>query len=298
MDEILIPLGVVASALNLDAGELSKLAKTGAADAENHAAIAEGLKAAYTSTLERTKTGAFDEGHGKATRESLSAKEREIRNKFPTVQGKTLDEMFENATKIGGSTDWTKDPNVARELSDREAKIQAKDQELKETQAKYARELATFKMRTMVPNILSEAGYQLPTDPKKQEKLLGLLYNEMTANGVDIRENGTDLLPWDTAKDSQVKTSDYKAVTLKDWTIQHADSIFDKGKPTPHRAPGNREPEVPKGGDGKYDFAGVNDWATVYAEGNKIHPNDPDARERRTALDAHVRKLQEAGTLK
>lgn len=299
MDEILIPLGVVASALNLDAGELAKLATNGVTDAEKQTAVAEGLKAAYQSTLDRTKSGAFDEGHGKATREVLSAKEREFRTKYPSVQGKTLDEMFDNATKLSGTTDWTKDPNVTKELSEREQKIQAKDQELKETQAKYARELATFKMKSTVPGILAEAGFQLPSDPKKQAKLLGLLYTEMTANGVDIRENEADLIPWDTTKDSQLKTStDYKPLTLKDWTLQHADSIFEKGKPTPHKAPGNKDSEPPAGGGGKFDFSDVNDWAGVYKEGNKIHPNDPDARERREALDSHVRKLQEAGTLK
>lgn len=298
MDEILIPVGVVASSLGIDAGEFAKLVKTGAPDADNQKAIADFIANHWTTTLARTKEGAFDEGHGKATREVLTAKERDIKNRYPALTGKNIDELFDNATKMTGATDWTKDPTVAKELKDREDKIVAKDQELAAANQKFARELATFKMKSVVPGILTEAGYTIPTDPKKQATLMGLLFTNMTANGVDIREQESDLLPWDTTKDSQLKTSDYKPVTLKDWTLQHADSIFDKGTPPKHKAPNNVDTNPPGGGgDSKWDFSDLSTWDKIYAYKAKIHPNDKDANEHLTALDAHVRKLQEAKTL-
>ncbi len=300
-----ISLEAVAKALNLDASELEKLTKNGDAELpkpELEAAVTAKLKTHLTDTLATVKTGAFDEGHGKATREVLSAKERALRSKYPNIEGKDLDEIFENAVKGTGSTDWTKNPQAAAALQEREAKIAEKDAEIQKLQSQYKKELTTVKLSNKLPAMLDELGFQVPTDAKRQKKLMGVFLDALMPANVEIREadGDDDFIPWDIEKNTQVKTSDYKPVGFKDWVKGAAEEIFDPKTPGAHRSPGNKEGESKPGGTdaGGVELTNLTTWPAIYEYKKGIRATDKDAPEKFKALDAHIAALKKAGTLK
>lgn len=298
-----ISLEALASALNIDASELNKLAKTGDVEtpkSELEAAVAAKIKGHLQETLTTVKTGAFDEGHGKATREVLTAKERAIKAKYPDLQGNTLDEIFENAVKGNGSTDWTKNPQAAAALQERENKITEKEAEIQKLQKEHKKELTTVKLENKLPALLDELGFQVPTDPKRQKKLMGVFMDALMPANVEIREEANDFVPWDVEKNTQVKTADYKPVTLKDWVKGAAEEVFDPKAPAPpHRGPGNKDQgDPPKPEGSSFDFANLTTWKAIYDYKKTIRPTDKDAQAKFTALDNHINALKTAGKLK
>ncbi len=301
MDGKTISLAAVASALNIDAGELNKFAKEGEVDVAQDVfeqKVADHLKTTFTGTIDRTKTGSWDDGFKAAQRKTLTEKERDLKTKYPGLEGTNLDELFDSAYKHGGNTDWRKDPAVQGELQKLGGQIQTLTQDLEKERQTSSQKVSLMKLEGMIPTILKDK-FTIPTEAKTATKRQTLLMAEVLQGGkVEIRDVDGVLVPWNVETNKQVQNGVYQNISLDELVLAAAADLYDPFKGSGHSGPGNHE-EAPKGGGGvSGDLGTILTWDDVYKYKNQISVTDKDGKTKLAALAVHVEKLKASGKLK
>lgn len=293
-----LPLAAIAEAINIPAGELDKFRKEGDVDVTPEVfqkKVTDYIKTHVTGSVERTKTGSWQEGFDAAKRKTLTDKEREIQSKYPGLEGKTLDELIESAYKHGGNTDFTKDPAVQGEFSKREARIKALELELAAEKQERVKTISTMKLESTIPTILKDK-FTIPGEAKTAQKRMNILMGEILQGGkVEIKEVNGVLVPWNTESNKQVQNGQYIDLSLDEYVLGLAADIYEPFTGSQHKAPGNNEDQT-KGGpkDVPTELAAINTFDQVYAYRNSINPNDKGAKDKLKALNDYVEKRQKS----
>lgn len=295
-----LSVAAVAEALQIPAGELDKFRKEGEVDVAPEVfqkKVLDHLKSHFTGTVDRTKTGSWDDGFKAAQRKTLTELERDLKSLYPGLEGKDVKELFDSAYKHGGNTDWTKDPKVQGELTNREARIKALEKELADAQTDKVRTVTTLKLESRIPDMLKDK-FTIPTEAKAAQKRMKLLMDDVLQGGkIEVREVDGEMIPWNTETNKRLQNSSYQDMTLEDVILAAAADLYEPFTGSGHKAPGNGE-DPPKGPAGSGDLASIQTWDQVYEYKNKISANDKDGPTKLKALADHVNKLKASGKLK
>lgn len=297
-----LTVAAVAAALNIDASEFEKIAKDGDKPVdpkvfeERASAL---IKDQVTREFTTKKDAVWDEGFQAANRKILSTKEKALREKYPGLEGKDIDEMFDNAYKHGGATDWSKDPKVQGELTQREQRIAQLQKDLDNEKATSSKKLTMMKLERIVPDVLKDK-FTIPTNEQAASKRLSLLMSDLLQEGkVEPREVDGKWVPWNIEANKQLHDPvTYKPLTFEDWILGGAALIYDTKDGSGHQAPGNKD-EIPKGpsGTGYPEIQALTTWDQIYEYKGKINLADKGAQDKLTALKAHVDALRKSGKL-
>ncbi len=296
-----ISVAALAEALEIPAGELDKFRKEGDVDVAPEVfakKVLDHLKTTVKGTVERTKTGSWDDGFKAAERKIKTELERDLKSQYPGLEGKDVKELFDSAYKHGGNTDWMKDPKVTGELTARESKIQALQAELAEAKKDKDRTVTVMRLERVIPDMLKDK-FTIPAETKVAEKRMKLLMADIFQDGkVEVREVNGEFVPWNTTTDKRLQNSSYQDLTLEDLVTAAAGDLYEPFKGSGHQAPGNTEdPKGPAGGAAG-ELAAIQTWEDVYKYKNGITATDKGGAEKLKALAEHVNNLKKSGKLK
>lgn len=139
---------------------------------------------------ERTKAGAtgrskgFDEGHGKAKKDTLTAAEKLLRDKHG-VEGDTLEEIVDNialkskeASKL--NPDDVKNSSVYLEMETAfKDRIKKLSEDLDSERTSRERDKVMTSVKSSIETKLTKMGYQLPDDAVKKAKWLKVILDDL-----------------------------------------------------------------------------------------------------------------------
>jgi len=304
MNTIPVSVEVLAGILGKPAGSLSDALK---ADGEWKAQseIDSHVKATFNEKLKSIRKEGHDEGHGRGKRESLSEKEKELREKYG-LKSQTLDELFEEVKAGQGPGSGNLDEesikaspifqDAVKKLQD---KIREKDNEFKTFQETVRSRELHASLKELATKVVTskENKFVLPEDPTIQETQIELYLELLKKRAWKKAEDGT-LVPLSDKGDDQLKDDSFNPISGTEYARQIAQRMFIQAKGEQREAPGvNTKPPAngtgSNGANGQsYNFPAFKTRAEAM---ERIRATKDPAE--LDALQTHINSLKEAGTL-
>lgn len=236
IENLQFSLGSIASLLGIDAGEIVNALKEGE-ELKPQTEIDSWLGEQLTQRMNQARKRGHEDGHGRGKRESLTAKEKEIREKYKLESSGTLDELIEelmtqaskhdaNPADIKKSTVYIED---MQRLKDQIVSLQKKLDEQDETNR---RNLVRLQLDQIVPSILEESKFVLPQDEEIRRNLLSLLYDTLENDKVYLKQSEESKFPQPFSRDNDrpVEGSNFKPRDFPDYLSEHARRFFAQAK--------------------------------------------------------------------
>jgi len=244
MNTIPVSLEVLATVLGTTSGSLSDALKADEKEEwKPQTDIDAYFKTTFNTKLKSVRKEGHDEGHGRGTRETLSTKEKEIKDRFG-LKGQTLDELFEEvrqASKDAGSglTDEAvrNHPAFKDAVEKLQKKVQEKDTEIKTIQESVRTKEIHGSLRDMAMKIIGDEKLKfiLPEDQSIRETQVELFLDLLKKNPWK-KEDGGELIPL--KGDEPLKDDSYNPVSGFDYARGIAQKMWPQAKAESRTAPG------------------------------------------------------------
>lgn len=298
MDSIPISLEVLARVLGTQPGVLSGALK---ADDENwkpQSDIDDYLKVQLNDKLKSVRKEGHDEGHGRGTRESLSTKEKEIRDKYE-LKGNTMDDLFaevlEKAKK--GSEGGTLDEESIKQseifqamVTKLNGKVEARENELNQIKERVQSESLERSLRDLATTVLQsdKSKFVLPENEEIKETQVNLYLQQLKSMKWKKTDDG--LVPLDD-KGEVLQDDSFNNVSASDLALNLAKRQFPEAKGEQRSAPGaqTKQPGANGNGEGKkYAFPDFKNTDEIYQHISKL--TDPAEI---NAFEEHIKTLDQ-----
>lgn len=298
-----VSMEVLASVLGTQAGSVSDALKTDDGEWKPQADIDAYFKTTFNTKLKSVRKEGHDEGHGRATRETLTAKEKEFKEKY-SLKGSTMEELFEEMhsskgdSKSGLDEESIKAHPVFQEMVTKfQTKIQEKDQEVKTVQESVRIRELDGELRKLATSIVDnkENKFLIPDDPANpaiRQTQIDLYFEQLKKGKWKYEEN--KLLALNEKGDDVMKDDSYNPISADSYAKTVAQRMFPIAKGEQRDAPGvHTKPNGSTNGNGQtYNFPKFKNQS----EAMDFIRTKTDATEL-NALQSHIKTLQEAGEL-
>lgn len=257
--------------LKIDSGAISLAVKNGE-DLKPQPDIDSFIETSLQERINSERRDARDEGHGRGKRETLSVKEKELREKFD-LKGATIDEMF---TEYGERNQVVPDmsPDEVRKTDIYKNDVGKLRDQVKTLEASNSSIIADHKAKDVMSKIrdrsapiLEKYKFVLPEDVLIRDNILKTIFNGITSKGytVALDENDEFVIQ---DEDGNVKMNDktVQPVTFEERFVDTARGYLTTAKSDDRQNAGNRN------GEGDQRAAGVaaGDYKfTMPADGNE-----------------------------
>jgi hypothetical protein len=287
----------LASVLGTDAGEITEALKDGDS-VKPQDEVEAWIKSKYDEAIYRAKKSGHTEGHGRGLRESLTSKERELKEKFG-VEGKTIDEVIDNVigsvqANSKASPDDVKNSEVyINETKRLKAIIAEKEAELEGAKSSFTKAETLRAARAHGEKLLKAKNYVLPDDEEIANTLVSTLFEKLEDDNTRLSLADGRIVVLDKDGRPKENESGTKDLTFDDLFEQKARKFFKVAAADDRKSPANKKTEGddPKPAGDMPELKSRNDLIT---ELNKLK-GDPDKMQ---ALKAHYDKLVEDGQIK
>lgn len=302
MSEITISMEFLSGVLGTPVGELSKaLKKDDSDELKPQKEIEKFISTGITKKLKDAESAAHDEGHGRGTRESLSKKEKELKEKF-SLKSKSIDEMFaeiqERKSESSGQNGQMTDEDVkaselyVKTVGDLQAQLKEKETEIQTIRDDQAKAELDSLIDSISEKVYVSEDAKSFVRPKTQEIAENLKrdYKDKFRNKVKWgRDKDGNAIPVD--EKGKPLTDDYRnPISPEKLAFDVMSGMYETATSEQRDAPGIA---TQNGGGGNNNFAHVRTEADAQREFNR-HRNDP---EKLKELKTHVNKLAEDGVL-
>lgn len=250
-------LGVLASVLGkTDDGELSNALKTGDGEVDVQK-LEEWLKQSLDDKIKASAKEAFDSGHKRGLRESLTKVEGVLVDKLqvPAELKGDLDAVVDYITTNkttpeprqteGVSPEVIRSSEVYQEdMRKFQEKLKQQAEAMQQLDQQHKNRFLEYRLQQDVPKIL-DGKYLVPEDGTVRSNLFKLLKNLITEGGVELREHEGEIVPWNMEADEPIKNDQYQPVGFKDYILSKAGQVFLKADAVPPAS--SPKPKLPNG---------------------------------------------------
>lgn len=302
MNVVPVSLEVLATVLGTEPGSVSDALKADDNEWKPQADIDAYFKNTFNTKLKSVRKEGHDEGHGRATRETLTAKEKEIREKYG-LKGNTLDELLEemSSNKGEGKSDLDEEsikahPFFQSTVQKFQDKIREKDQEVKTIQEGVRVKEMEGELRKLATSIVDnkENKFLIPEDPANpavRQMQIDLYFEQLKKGKWKVDEG--KLLALNDKGDDILKDDSYNPISSEAYAKSIAERMFPKAKGEQREAPGvHTKPNGSNGNGSAFNFPKFKDQAEAMAYiGKTTDPKELDA------LQEHIQALKAEGAL-
>lgn len=290
-----LSLEFLADVLKTSPGELTDALKDGE-EFKPQAEIEAHIRKVAEDNLFKAKQSGKTEGKNWGTKESLTAKEKELKAKF-NVEGANLDEIIDNLIDsakqhsklnpddVKGSEVYINETKRLKALlAEKDAAIekQASDFTKKETM-RHAREYGM--------SILKKGNFVMPDDQDILDEAISNLFAKIEDENTQIRLEGDKILVLDSHGKPKENETGTRELSFDDHLTAKAKRYFKQAVADNRQSPANKnKPEQPAPNPDMPELANMNDlFKALNAE------RDPDKQK---AIKAHYDKQVEDGVIK
>lgn len=290
-----LSLEFLADVLKTSPGELTDALKDGE-EFKSQAEIEAHIRKVAEDNLFKAKQSGKTEGKNWGTKESLTAKEKELKAKF-NVDGANLDEIIDNLIEsakqhsklnpddVKGSEVYINETKRLKALiAEKEAAIekQASDFTKKETM-RHAREYGM--------SILKKGNFVMPDDQDILDEAISNLFAKIEDENTQIKLEGDKILVLDANGKPKENETGTRELSFDDHLTAKAKRYFKQAVIDNRQSPANKnKPDQPPANPDMPEIANMNDlFKALNAE------RDP---EKQKAIKAHYDKQVEDGVIK
>ena len=288
----------LASVLGTDPGELTEALKDGET-LKPQSEVEAYIKSKFDEVTYRAKKNGHTEGLGRGTKESLTIKERELKEKFG-VEGKTIDEVIDNIiegvkTSTKASPDDVKNSEVFINETKRLKQIIAdKDAEMEGTKSTFAKAETLRAARESGLKILKDKKFVLPDDEDIAGTLLETLFEKLEDQDTRLSISDGKIVVMDANGRPKENENGTKDISFEDHLTNKAKKFFKIAVADDRKSPANKNTDKPDGGGSDPDLPQIASRQDLMRELNNLR-GQPD---KMTALKAQYDKMVEDGSIK
>jgi len=187
METIQISMEVLAGLLGTTSGSIADALKSDGDNAKPQTEVDSWVKSALGEKFKTLRTEAHNEGHGRGTKEALSAKEKELREKG--FKGATIDEMLAEASKVEPGKELTDEVIKGSEIFKKaveklEQKVQEKAKEVETLVQRQNEEKLNSYLTSLVEQTLKDekSNFVLPEDQTVAQNQIRLFVDQLKKN--------------------------------------------------------------------------------------------------------------------
>ena len=290
-----ISLEFLADVLGTSPGEITDALKDGE-DFKPQAEVEAYIKKSFGDSLHKAKTSGKTEGKNWGTKESLTAKEKELKAKYE-VDGANLDEIVENAVEAARQHSKLNPDDVkSSEIFITETKrlkglIAEKDAELTKQAESFTKKETMRHAREHGMALLKKFNFVMPDDPDILDEALANLFSKLEDDTTLIGLSDGKLTVLDTNGKPKENEAGTRELSFDDHLVSKAKRYFKQAVADNRQSPANKnkpdgkdpqDPNLPELKSREDLFKALN------AE------RDPD---KQRAIKSHFDKLVEDGTI-
>lgn len=289
----------LANVLGTSPGEITDALKDGE-ELKPAAEVESFLKTKFDEALYRAKKSGHKEGLGRGQKESLTIKERELKDRFG-VDGTTIDEVIDNIietvkTNSKINPDDVKNSEVFLSETKRLKQIIAeKEEELAKTATTYAKKETLRAAKEHGVRLLKEKNFVLPDDDEIATNMLDVLFSKLEDEDTRLSIDGNKIVVLDANGRPKENEQGTKDITFDDHLTGIAKKFFKQAVADTRKSPANKNAGDEKGGaPSSGDLPEIKSRDDLFKVMNELR-GDP---EKMKAVKAHYDKMVEEGTIK
>lgn len=290
-----LSLEFLADVLKTSPGELTDALKDGE-DFKPQAEIEAYIRKIAEDNLFKAKQSGKTEGKNWGIKESLTAKEKELKAKF-NVEGANLDEIIANIidetvqhSKL--NPDDVKSSEVyINETKRLKALIQEKEQAIEKQASEFTKKETMRHAREVGMEILKKANFVLPDDPDILDEAISNLFAKIEDESTQIKLDGNKILVLDSTGKPKENETGTRELSFDDHLTAKAKRYFKQAVADQRQSPAHKnKPETPPPPTDLPEIGSFGDlMKALNAE------RDPDKQK---AIKAHYDKQVEDGVIK
>ncbi len=286
----------LASVLGTSQGEITEALKDGE-EFKSQAEIEGFVKSKIDELVYQAKKKGHTEGHGRGFKESLTAKERELKEKYG-VDGKDIDEIFESAVEAAKTTSQSNPEDVKNsEVYINDTKklkqiIEEKDNEIVSIKKGFERTETFRGARQYGEKLLKDQNFVLPDDDDIANNLIATIFEKLEDDNTKIATVDGKLVVLDANGKPKENEAGTKDITFDDHLISTAKRYLKVAVADDRKSPGNKKKEGEREDD-PTDFPEIKSNADFMRELNALKGKP----EEMLKLKDHYQKLVEDGKI-
>lgn len=277
-------------------GEITTALKDGE-NWKSQAEIGSYIKEQFDGRLHKAKTASRLEGHGRGAKESLTAKEKELKAKLG-VEGNTIEEIVDAALESAKKSSITNPEDVRNsevfinETKRLKAIIKEKEDEIASKETTFSKKETRRLTEAEGLKLLEKLKFVLPEDQDMKEEYLSILFDKLedADTVISLSPDGKKLVVLDSHGKPKENETGTKEISFEDLLGSKAKRYFKQAVADDRKSPANKNKDID---DKKFDGPEMKSSEDYYKALNA--EKDP-AKQR--LIKAHYDKQVEDGVIK